>query len=154
MPTPSSVRFDPGVLERLNRFVRTHPGLSLSSATNLLVDEALRSQSHPMIGFVDGPSGRRAHLAGGPDVDAVIRALVVARDAEPDLSVDEILALVGERSHLSVALIGAAIEYWAEFADEIDGRIEQERGDEARATEQARRANELLTSPQATRCGE
>jgi hypothetical protein len=70
MAGPSSIRFDPNVLERLNAFVQTHAGLSLSSAGNLLVDEALRSAAHPLIAFVDGPSGRRARLAGGPDVDA------------------------------------------------------------------------------------
>jgi hypothetical protein len=134
-------------LERLNRFVRVHPGLSLSSATNLLVDEALRSQSHPLIGFVDGPSGRRARLAGGPDVDVVIRALPAARDAQPERSVDEILALVGQTSGLSGAAIGAAIEYWAEFPEEIDGRIEQEQLTEDQAREHARRADALLASP-------
>jgi hypothetical protein len=140
------VRFEAGVLERLNRFVRVHPGLSLSSATNLLVDEALRSQSHPLIGFVDGPTGRRARLAGGPDVDVVIRALTAARDAQPDRSVDEILTLVGQTSGLSGEIIGAAIEYWAEFAEEIDGRIEQEQLTEDQARVHARRADALLAS--------
>jgi hypothetical protein len=145
MPSPSSVRFDPKVLEGLNAFVRAHPGLSLSSGANLLVDEALRSAGHPLVGFVDGPSGRRACLRGGPDVDVVIRALVEARDAEPDLSIDEILALVGETSDVPIPLIQAAVEYWAEFPEEIDARIEQGREAEAQAKVHAARADQLLT---------
>jgi hypothetical protein len=39
---PSSVRFEPKVLARLTAFVAAHPDLSLSSASNRLVDEALR----------------------------------------------------------------------------------------------------------------
>jgi hypothetical protein len=144
MAGPSSIRFDPNVLERLNAFVRTHSGMSLSSAGNLLVDEALRSAAHPQISFVDGPSGRRARLAGGPDVDAVIRALISARDAEPDLSIDEVLALVGETSAVSVAMIRAAVEYWAEFPTEIDARIAQGHEAETQARENWVRAKELL----------
>ena len=146
MAGPSSVRFDPKVLERLTAFVRSHPGLSLSSAGNLLVDEALRAAAHPLISFVDGPSGRRARLAGGPDVDSVIRALISARDAEPELSIDEILGLVGETSDVSVAMIRAAVEYWAEFPTEIDERIAQGRETETQARENWVRANELLQS--------
>src|SRR5216683_1685693 len=59
MATPSSVRFEPGVLERLSVFVAAHPGLSLSSASNQLIDEALRMQEHLLIVFRDGPAGRR-----------------------------------------------------------------------------------------------
>jgi hypothetical protein len=144
MAGPSSVRFDPKVLERLNAFVQTHPGLSLSSAGNLLVDEGLRSAAHPLISFVDGPSGRRARLAAGPDVDAVIRALISARDAEPDLSIDEVLTLVSQTTDVSVAMIRAAVEYWAEFPTEIDARIAQGREAENAARENWVRAHELL----------
>jgi hypothetical protein len=144
MAGPSSVRFDPKVLERLNAFVSTHPGLSLSSAGNLLVDEGLRSAAHPLISFVDGPSGRRARLAAGPDVDAVIRALVSARDTEPDLSIDEVLNLVSETTDVSVTMIRAAVEYWAEFPTEIDARIAQGRETEVAARENWVRAHELL----------
>src|SRR5687767_9262688 len=46
MATPSSIRFDPEVLRRLTAYVAAHPGTTLSSAGNRLVDEALRSQEH------------------------------------------------------------------------------------------------------------
>jgi hypothetical protein len=138
------VRFDPAVLRRLQEFVRAHPGLTLSSGANLLVDEALRSASHPLICFVDGQGGRRARLAEGPDVDEVIAALVATRDAHPDSSVDEILAQVGREAGLSVGTISAAVEYWAEFPDEVDFRMELGRDAAARAKRAAQRASKLL----------
>jgi hypothetical protein len=141
---PSSVRFDPTVLRRLQDFVRSHPGLTLSSGANLLVDEALRSAGHPLICFVDGPGGRRARLGDGPAVDEVIAALVDARDAKPELSVDDILAQVGRDAGLSIGTIRAAVEYWAEFPDEVDFRVELGRDDAARAQRAAQRASELL----------
>jgi hypothetical protein len=77
------VRFDRAVAERLSAFVVANPGMSLSSAANRLVDEALRMSEHPGIVFRPGPTGRRAGLAGGPDVWEVVRAVKSARAALP-----------------------------------------------------------------------
>ena len=134
----TSVRFDPRVLERLQAFVEEHPGLSLSAAGNLLVDEALRSAAHPLVDFVDGPSGRRARLAGGPDVDRVIRALTSTQEAEPRLTIDEVLSMVGETSDIPLQAIRAAVEYWADFPEEIDARIVDGRKAESEAREKWR----------------
>jgi hypothetical protein len=68
------VRFDAPVAERLASLVAANPGMSLSSAANRLVDEALPVSEHPGIMFRPGPPGRRAALAGGPDVWEVLRA--------------------------------------------------------------------------------
>lgn len=65
--------------------------MSQSSATNRLVDEALRMWQHTMVVFRDGASGRRARLVGGPDVWGVIRAVRSARAAEPEMDADAIL---------------------------------------------------------------
>jgi hypothetical protein len=108
------------------------------------VDEALRSSAHPMVAFVDGPSGRRARLAGGPDVDRVIRALVSTQEAEPRLSIDEVLSLVSETSDVPVQTIRAAVEYWADFPEEVDARIEDGRKAESEAREKWRSAHELV----------
>jgi hypothetical protein len=92
------VRFDTEVAARLTTFAASHPGLSLSAATNLLVDEGLRMAEHPGVVFRDGPSGRRAGLAGGPEVWEVIRAIQSARSAEPELDEDKLLDLVAANS--------------------------------------------------------
>jgi hypothetical protein len=60
--SPSSVRFEPKVLTRLTAFVAAHPDMSRSSASNHLVDEALRMHEHPLVVFRDGPAGKRARL--------------------------------------------------------------------------------------------
>jgi hypothetical protein len=139
----SSVRFDPRVLERLTAFVKAHPGLSLSTAGNLLVDEALRSAAHPLVAFIDGPSGRRARLNGGPDIDRIIRALTSTQETQPRLSIDELLSVVSETTDIPVPTIQAAVEYWAEFPEEIDARIEEGRKAESEAQEQWRSAHDL-----------
>jgi hypothetical protein len=142
--SPSSIRFDPSVLERLHEFVAAHPGWSLSSASNLLVDEALRMQAHPMIVFRDGPVGRRAKLVGGPDVWEVVRATQSARRAEPGLSADEVVALVAETSGVAVDLVRAGLGYWAEFPDEVDAFVAHAAAFEQREEARWRRERELL----------
>src|ERR1700690_2619 len=92
--TATPVRFDPSVADRLASFVAANPGMSLSSAANRLVDEALRMAEHPGVVFRPGPTGRRAALAGGPDVWEVVRAVRSARAAEPELADDGLLGLV------------------------------------------------------------
>jgi hypothetical protein len=144
MAGPASVRFDPAVAERLAAFVSTHPGLSASSATNMLVDEALRSQEHPLVVFRDGPAGRRARLIGGPDVWEVVRAVRSARAAEPGLDPDDVIGLVEETSGVPAHLIRAGIEYWADHSAEIDAWTTRADAEAAAAEERWRREQRLL----------
>jgi hypothetical protein len=117
------VRFDAAVAQRLSSFVAANPGMSLSSAANRLVDEALRVSEHPGIVFRPGPTGRRAGLAGGPDVWEAVRAIKSARAAEPGLSEDDLLAMVGGNTGVPVRLLRTAIRYWASYPAEIDAEI-------------------------------
>jgi hypothetical protein len=117
------VRFDAAVAERLSSFVAANPGMSLSSAANLLVDEALRMSEHPGIVFRPGPTGRRAGLVGGPDVWEVVRAVKSARAHESDLAEDDVLTLIAENTGIPVRLIRVAVRYWASYPDEIDAEI-------------------------------
>src|SRR5450755_2620075 len=121
--TATPVRFDVPVAERLSSFVAANPGMSLSSAANRLVDEALRMSEHPGIVFRPGPTGRRAGLVGGPDVWEVVRAVKSARAAEPGLAEDDLLGLVAENTGIPVRLARAAVRYWASYAAEIDAGI-------------------------------
>jgi hypothetical protein len=141
---PSSVRFDPAVLSRLNAYVAAHPGTSISAASNRLVDEALRSQEHPLIVFRDGPAGRRARLVGGPDVWQVIRAVRSARQAEPRFGADKVLALVSDTTGVSTPLIQAAIAYWAAFPAEIDALSARADEEESQARQRWEREHGLL----------
>jgi hypothetical protein len=144
MATPSSVRFDDEVAARLAQFVATHPGLSASSATNLLVGEALRSQDHPLVVFRDGPAGRRARLIGGPDVWEVVGAVRSARAAEPELTPDEVIGLVAETSGVAEHLVRAAVDYWADYPEDVDAWVDRAERESAAAEERWRREQRLL----------
>jgi hypothetical protein len=124
--------------------VAAHPGLSASAATNLLVDEALRSQEHPQVVFRDGPAGRRARLVGGPDVWEVGEAVRSTRAAEPELDADSIVTLVSDTSGVEPPLVRAAIDYWAAFPDEIDDWIDRNEAEAAEAERRWRRERQLL----------
>src|SRR5262252_9719436 len=99
------VRFDEPVARRLTSFVAANPGMSLSSAANRLVDEALRMAEHPGIIFRPGPTGRRAALAGGPDVWEIIRAVRSARAEEPKLSPQDLIGIVHENTGIPMRLV-------------------------------------------------
>src|SRR5439155_27293876 len=74
MSTPVSVRFPDPVADR----VRQRSASSGEPASGLvvrLVDEGMRMEDHPGIVFRDGPGGRRAGLASGPDVWEIIAVL-------------------------------------------------------------------------------
>jgi hypothetical protein len=123
MTAPRSVRFEEGVRSRLDRYVREHPGSSSSSVVNMFIDEALRSHEHPGIVFRPGPTGRRAALAGGPDVWEVIAALDAIRDEDPEIGRPALLEQLGRVTGLSSALVGVALRYYAAYPAEIDERI-------------------------------
>jgi hypothetical protein len=142
--SPSSVRFEPGVFERLSAFVAGHRDLTLSSATSRLVDEALRIREHPLITFKDGPAGRRARLVGGPDVWEVIGAIRSVREAEPALAGDEVLAVVAETSGTPAPFIRAALSYWGDYPAEVDDFLDQAHAEAAQARAAWERQQELL----------
>ncbi|MGQ0716421.1 MAG: hypothetical protein ACT4NP_03735 [Pseudonocardiales bacterium] len=123
MTSPRSVRFDGEVLRRLDGYVRSHPGTSISAVTNLFVDEALRTEAHPGITFRPGPTGRRAGLVGGPDVWEVIDTLLIVREAEPGLADDALVAATAEAMGLPERKVRIAVRYYAAYRQDIDDRI-------------------------------
>jgi hypothetical protein len=132
------------VLERLTAFVKAHREFSLSSASNRLVDEALRMYEHPLITFKDGPAGRRARLVGGPDVWEVIGAVRSVRDGEPELAGEEVLAVVAETSGVPMPFLRAALAYWGDFPEEVDAFLDRARAEAAQARANWERQQELL----------
>ena len=116
--TVLSIRFKrPGVYERLKRGAAQRAE-SLSSAGERLIDEGLRMDAHPGIIFRDGPAGRRAVLAAGPDVWEIVPLL---RDLEGSL--EERIAATAEQLWLTERQVRAVSRYYAEFTDEIDAEI-------------------------------
>jgi hypothetical protein len=139
MSSPRSVRFDDDVLRRLDRYVRSHPGASASSVTNIFVDEALRTEEHPGIMFRPGPTGRRAGLVGGPDVWEVIGALQAIRVQEPGLAGEPLVEVVAEATGLSPRMVRIAVRYYSVYPAEVEERIvaNREAAQEAEAAWQA-----------------
>lgn len=121
--SPRSVRFYEGVLARLERYVRGNPGTSISSLTNLFVDEALRAEEHPGVMFRPGPAGRRAGLIGGPDVWQVVDTLLTVREDDPSLTDDALVAATGEAMGLAAFQVRTAVRYYAAYRSEIDDWI-------------------------------
>jgi hypothetical protein len=123
MSAPRSVRFDEEVLCHLERYVRSHPGTSASSVTNVFVDEALRAEEHPGIVFRPGPTGRRAGLARGPDVWEVIGALHAAREEDPSLAGEALAGAIADVTGINPQMVHVAIRYYAAYPDEVNERI-------------------------------
>ena len=138
------VRFDIAVAERLSSFVAANPGMSLSSAANRLVDEALRMSEHPGIMFRPGSTGRRAGIVAGPDVWEVVRAVKSARAHEPDIAEDDLLTMVADNTGVPVRLIRVAVRYWASYPDDIDAEITAAEAAEQTAEDAWQRERELL----------
>ncbi|WP_239166685.1 hypothetical protein [Actinoplanes italicus] len=89
----------------------------------MFIDEALKSYEHPGVNFRPGPTGRRAALAGGPDVWEVITALDDIRNEDPQISEADLLEELGTVTGLTTTQIGIAVRYYAAYPDEIDERI-------------------------------
>ena len=142
--SPTPVRFDTGVAGRLASFAASRPGLSMSAAANLLVDEGLRMVEHSGIIFRDGPTGRRAAVASGPDVWEVVRAVKSARAAEPELAEDDVLAVVVANTSVPLRMVRTAVSYWARYPAEIDAEIAAADHAEVVAEEAWRRERGLL----------
>ncbi|RFU21152.1 ribbon-helix-helix protein, CopG family [Geodermatophilus marinus] len=118
MASPRSVRLPDDVLRRLADVARRN-GASVSATIERLLDEALRREAHPAITFRDGPSGRRAGLVAGPDVDEVIRTL---RAVQAEGAADAVTA-AAEAASLTTAQVRAAVAYYADHTAEVDERI-------------------------------
>lgn len=92
-------------------------GERLSDALRRYAEEGDRAESHPGIVFRSGPSGRRAGLAGGPDVWEICWA---ARQLGGGAEVAERLA---EDLSLTPDRVAVALRYESEFPEEIGARI-------------------------------
>ncbi|MGH8999863.1 MAG: hypothetical protein ACRDY7_10800 [Acidimicrobiia bacterium] len=120
MSSPLSIRFADAVLDRLRHRTRLVPGLTASGLAHRLVDEGLRMAEHPGVVFKDGPSGRRAAVAFGPDVWEV-----VAFVRQVDEAGDEAVDAAAEVFALPHARIRLALRYYTAHPAEIDAEISE-----------------------------
>lgn len=112
-----SFRFSEQTLKRLDarahEIRETRTGLA-----ERYVEEGLRMDDHPGIGFTDGPTGRRAILLGtGLDVWEVVSTLKQNRGS---------VRAAASYLELPAGPIRSAVRYYASFPDEIDGILERQ----------------------------
>jgi hypothetical protein len=90
-------------------------GESQSGIAQRLIEEGLRMERHPGIVFRDGPVGRRAALVGGPDVWEVVPIVhnIAGKSDDPITDAANWLGIPPARMR-------AAMDYYAEYTDEID----------------------------------
>ena len=107
--------------------------LSTGETRNALADrllgEALRVDRHPLIRFDAGAAGRRQPRVVGTRLDV---HQVVSTVRANDVSVDATAEYLG----IDPRLVRAALDYYAEFTDEVDADADE--ADRVAETERAR----------------
>lgn len=86
---------------------------SRNALADRLLGEALRLERHPLIRFQQGASGRRQPIVTGTRL-SVHQIISTLRASNGDVDEAAAYFTIGAR------LVRAALEYYAEFADEID----------------------------------
>ena len=110
-----TIRLPASTRARLTERAR-RAGVAERTLAQRYVDEGLRRDAHPLIGFLDGASGRRATLLGrGLDVWEVIATV---RDN------DGSIAQAADYLQVPAGLVEAAAAYYGEYREEIDAEIE------------------------------
>jgi hypothetical protein len=108
------IRIEAETLDALrDRSERT--GEPITRLAQRYIDEGMRLDRHPGIIFRDGPSGRRAVVAGGPDVWEIV---VAARSA-PERG-EKVIAALAERLGVPAERIRIGVRYYGEHPDEVD----------------------------------
>jgi uncharacterized protein (DUF433 family) len=122
-------------LERLD--ARAHQVRETRTAlAERYLEEGLRMDDHPGIGFVDGPAGRRAVLMGtGLDVWEVVGSVKASRGSA---------ASAARYLDLSPAAVRAAVRYYAAFPADVDDMLARQADAAAREEEAARRERGAL----------
>lgn len=115
--TTTSLRLDDELRRRLSS-VANAQGTSVTAVIDRLVREGLALAEHPGIMFKDGPSGRRAALAGGPDVWEIMSALRHTSGTEAQR-----LAQLADEFGIAERQIVIALNYASDHREEVDARI-------------------------------
>lgn len=112
-------------------------GVTETALVTRLLEQGLAAIEHPGIVYRPGPTGWRAGLAGGPDVDEVVRAVRAT-----GVTGDEAVAVAAESVGIDQRLVRIAIDYAAEHLEEIEARIQENEA----AAERARKLSEARSS--------
>jgi len=121
-----SARFSAELVEKLSEH-SGRAGLSNARVAERLIEEGLQMEEFPGVVFRAGPTGRRAGIAGGPDVWEVVRDLKHAARA----GASDPIEAVSRSSGLDRTRVELAASFYAAYPGEVDERIRL--GEEAAA---------------------
>ena len=140
MAVSVSYRLDPELKNRLAE--RAHEeGISETSLVTRLLDEGLKTSAHPGIVYRTGPAGRRAAVAGGPDVWEVVVAMRHTGQ-RGDARVGATAEQLGVPEHL----VRTAVSFAAAHPDEVEAMINRNEAAAERAQRVARERERFLAS--------
>jgi sulfur carrier protein ThiS len=114
----TSIRLDDTLRERLAALAAAE-ATTVTELIERFVREGLDSAAHSGIVFKPGPSGRRAALAGGPDVWEIMAALRHTHGSEA-----ERVASLAQQFGIHERQIAVALDYAAAHREEIEARIQ------------------------------
>jgi hypothetical protein len=136
----TSYRLDPHVKARLEEQAALER-VSERALLERLVAEGLDGLHHPGIVYRDGPTGRRAALAVGPDVWEVVSAL-----RHTDGGEEQRVAELAEQFGLHPQHIRTAIDFAAVHRDEINAQVAHNDEAAKRAQRMAQGRGDLMAS--------
>lgn len=137
MRTTTSLRLPEDVRGRLAATAERH-GTTVTALVERYAREGMAIDAHPGIVFKSGPSGRRAALAGGPDVWETVAALRATTGTEQSR-----IDTVADQLGLHPRQVTIALGYAADHPDEVEARIAANE-DALTAAEQAHDARQRL----------
>lgn len=114
-----SARWDADVVERLARRSEL-AGTNKSRLAERYVDEGTRMDEHPGIVFRGGPTGRRAALAGGPDIWELMATLKGDRARG-----EKAITATAKLLDLTDLQVRTAVRYYGAYPEEVDERIKR-----------------------------
>lgn len=119
MALSTSYRLDPDLKERLSDRASAE-GITETALVTRLLEQGLAAIEHPGIVFRPGPTGWRAGLSGGPDVNEVVRVVRSTRDVG-----DNAVSVAADSLGIDARLVRIAIDYAAEHLEQIEERLRE-----------------------------
>lgn len=138
MARPTSFRLPEDLLARIEEQARAE-GTSVSGLVSSMLDEAVKIRRFPGIVYRPGPTGRRAAVAGGPDVWELVRAVKETTGRR-----ERRITSVAKELGVSSAALRLAIDFYTAFPAEIDERIAEDERAAERVRELVQRREKLL----------
>jgi uncharacterized protein (DUF433 family) len=115
--TTTSLRLDDRLREQLAAAAQAE-GTSVTALIERFIREGLAIAGYPGIVIKPGPAGRRAALAGGPDVWEIASALRRLSGSE-----SERVAALADEFGIHPRQVALALDYAAAHRDEVEARI-------------------------------